>query len=233
MSSASASTAPPSPRSASTGGWMPRTTDAQLAERGLAGRPGLRDHLLGRLGVGVHQALGHAEAHRHRDQPGLRAVVEVALDPAQLGRGVVDRVGAGLGQPLHPLLEHLGVAVGQHPAVHVGARLHDRLDAVVPERPGHDQDQQQHRDQRRPRTRRCTRPPASPGRARSSGPAPSRSPCRSRRARCGRYWLGIGVPSTSAAIRRCSLAIQRQLGTATSRKQEADHDHREHAADER
>ena len=65
----------------------------------------------------VHQALGHAEAHRQRDQPGLGAVVQVALDPAQLGGGVVDGVGAGLGQLLHPLLEDLGVPVGQHPAV--------------------------------------------------------------------------------------------------------------------
>ena len=37
------------------------------------------------LGVGVQLLLGHAEGHAQRDQPRLRAVVQVALDPAQLG----------------------------------------------------------------------------------------------------------------------------------------------------
>ena len=54
---------------------------------------------------------------RQRDQPRLGAVVQVALDAAQLGRGVVDDVGAGLGEVLHPLLEALGVADGEEPAV--------------------------------------------------------------------------------------------------------------------
>ena len=56
----------------------------------------------GRLGVALEQLLGHAEAHRQRDQPGLGAVVQVALEPAQLGRGVVDGLGARLGQHLRP-----------------------------------------------------------------------------------------------------------------------------------
>ena len=40
----------------------------------------------GRLGVGVELLLGPAEVHRQPDQPLLRAVVDVALEPAQRGR---------------------------------------------------------------------------------------------------------------------------------------------------
>ena len=197
MSSASASTAPASPRSASTGGWMPRTTERSSPSAAL---------LVDRASAIIRCAVSGSVSIRlsamprlidMRDQPGLRAVVEVALDPAQLGRGVVDGLGAGLGQPLHPLLEHLGVAVGQHPAVHVRARLHDRLDAVVPERPGHDQDQQQHGDQR----------DREPDGARDHQPARSRQVIGSsaqpvdladrRRARCG----GTGRGSASRARR--------------------------------
>ena len=45
---------------------------------------------LARLGrVAVELVLGQAERHRQRDEPRLRAVVQVALDPAQLlGLGV-------------------------------------------------------------------------------------------------------------------------------------------------
>ena len=53
-------------------------------------------------GSSVERRVGHAEVHRQRDQPGLGAVVQVALEPAQLGGGVVDRLGPGLGQHLRP-----------------------------------------------------------------------------------------------------------------------------------
>ena len=46
--------------------------------------------------------LGQAEAHAQRDQPGLGAVVQVAFDPAQLGRLGVDGVGPGDGQLRDP-----------------------------------------------------------------------------------------------------------------------------------
>ena len=45
--------------------------------------------------------LGQRQAHAERDQPGLGAVVQVALDAAQLGRLGVDGLGARLGQLLH------------------------------------------------------------------------------------------------------------------------------------
>ena len=41
-------------------------------------------------GVAVELLLRHAEVHRQRDEPRLRAVVEVALDPLQLGGLGVD-----------------------------------------------------------------------------------------------------------------------------------------------
>ena len=42
--------------------------------------------------------LGAAELHAERDQPGLCAVVQVTLDPPQLGRLHVERSAAGAGQ---------------------------------------------------------------------------------------------------------------------------------------
>ena len=56
---------------------------AQLRER-LAGRAAPRRRAAARPGVGRELLLGHAEAHAERDEPRLRAVVQVALDPPQL-----------------------------------------------------------------------------------------------------------------------------------------------------
>ena len=109
MSRASACTAPASPRSASTGGWMPRTTARRSASAAPVVVAGLGDQLARGLGVAVEHLVGHAERHAERDQPGLRPVVQVALDAAQLGGGVVDGLGAGHGQVDDPLLQRLGV----------------------------------------------------------------------------------------------------------------------------
>ena len=73
---------------------MPRTTERRSPMRGGGGGAGLADQPAGRLRVAVEQLVGHAEAHRQRDQPGLGAVVQVALDAAQLGGRVVDGLGA-------------------------------------------------------------------------------------------------------------------------------------------
>ena len=54
----------------------------------------LVEHLLGGVGVGVGELAGEACAHRERDQVLLRAVVEVALDPAPLEVGGLDDAGA-------------------------------------------------------------------------------------------------------------------------------------------
>ena len=70
---------------------------AQVGDGGAGRLAGLVDGPAGGLGVGVELGLGEPEAHRHGDQPGLGAVVEVALEPAQLRGRVVDGVGAADG----------------------------------------------------------------------------------------------------------------------------------------
>ena len=95
---------------------------AQVAQRGAAGLPRLGQHLPGVLGVALEELGGHPEGHPEAGQPRLRAVVQVALDPSQLGGGVVEALAAGLGERLDPLLEPLGRAEGQEPPVDPAAR---------------------------------------------------------------------------------------------------------------
>ncbi len=75
---------------------------AQLGERALGLLARLADQLHRALGIALEALLGHAEVERERDQPRLRAVVQVALDALQLGGRGVDHAGAGGGQLLHP-----------------------------------------------------------------------------------------------------------------------------------
>ena len=82
-----------------------------MARLRLAAR--LLDELARALGIALEALLGHAEVQRQRDEPRLRAVVQVALDALQLGRGGVDGAGARLGQDLDALLE-LAVAGAEH-----------------------------------------------------------------------------------------------------------------------
>ncbi len=167
-------------------------------------------------GIGVEQRVRHPEAHRQRDEPGLGAVVEVALEAAELGRRVVQGVRAGLGQHGDPLLERLDVPVGEQPAVHRGPRPHDRLDPEPPQRPGDHEDEQQHAEQGQGEAHRAWPRAARPGRATSSGRRPSRRPVRPTPLRGGRYCGGSGVPSTRPAISRCRLATQRVAGMVSS-----------------
>ena len=106
VSRAIARTASARPRSASTGGWMPRTRSrssvSAVAEVSRAWASSARA-AAGSLSM---QLLDGGQAHADGDQPGLRAVVQVAFDPAQLGGLGVDGVGPGLGQPAHPVGEH-------------------------------------------------------------------------------------------------------------------------------
>ena len=53
---------------------------------------------------------GHAEVHGQGDQPLLRAVVQIPLDPAALGVGRGDDVGPAAGQRLDPLRQFLAAA---------------------------------------------------------------------------------------------------------------------------
>ena len=66
------------------------------------------DQREGGLGVGGEEPFGRPQAHADRDQPGLRPVVQVPLDPAQFGGRGVHGVAAGPGQGLHPLGQLLG-----------------------------------------------------------------------------------------------------------------------------
>ena len=134
MSSASASTAPARPRSASTGGWMPRTTERRSPRAACVVDAGVGDHPRAVSGSGCIRLVGQAEAHRQRDQPGLRTVVQVALDPAQLGRRVVDRARRGSRSAPAPAPRALGAARGRNDAVHRRARPHHRPDVEPPQR---------------------------------------------------------------------------------------------------
>ena len=115
--------------------------------RGVAG---LDDQPVGTLGVALEEVVGEAEGHPGRHQAGLGAVVQVALDPPQLGGAVVDRVGARGGQVDDPLLQLLGVAAREEGPVEAGAQAHDVRCAVPPEGAG-DEQQQHHDGQQRER----------------------------------------------------------------------------------
>ena len=93
---------PASPRSASAGGWMPRTTERRSSRAVDRGLPGLAQQRGGGLGIGGHQLLGQADVHADRGDPGLGAVVQVALDPAYLGGAVVQGLGARRPTPPRP-----------------------------------------------------------------------------------------------------------------------------------
>ncbi len=147
-SSDSASIASRRPRSASTGGWIPRTT----SRRSPRAAPVVcrASSMIRRASsrVAVEQVRGHPERQPEPDQPRLRAVVQVALDPAQLGGRVVERLVARLGQHLDPLLEPLRRPERQQRPVQPAARDHDRADAVPPGDAGDDGHEQGQHDQR-------------------------------------------------------------------------------------
>ena len=200
---------------------MPRTTDRSSPSAVLLLLRASASSRWARRRVGVEQALGHPEVHRQGDEACLCSVVQVPLDPPQLRCGVVDGLGAGLGEHLDALLQHLGVTVAEEPAVHRAAGPHDRLDAEPPQRPGDDGQQQEHDDQRDVPARRWRSRAAIPGRARSSGHAPIRAaaapvrpPGRAGRARAGAC-RGPGRPSPGAGRRATGTPV-RPPGAARS-----------------
>ena len=77
---------------------------AELLQRGARRLARLGQVLRRLLGILLQLLLGQAEVHAERDEPRLRAVVQVALDAPQLGLGRLDRAGAGLRQLLHARL---------------------------------------------------------------------------------------------------------------------------------
>ena len=68
----------------------------QLAKRRGGGVLGLGQQRLGGLRVAAHHRLSGIDGHAHCHQTSLGAVVEVAFDAAQLGRGGVAGLPPGL-----------------------------------------------------------------------------------------------------------------------------------------
>ncbi len=61
-------------------------------------------------GVAVEARPGHAEGHRERHEPGLDAVVQVALDAESFGGRGVDRTLPGVGEGVDAVLQRRGPA---------------------------------------------------------------------------------------------------------------------------
>jgi hypothetical protein len=101
---------------------------AQFGQRGRRGVPRLGHELPGGRGIGVHQPLDRTEGQPDRDEAGLRAVVQVTLDPADLDGLGVHGVGARPGEPLDPLGEQRGPG---------GSQQHGRPPAVPPHHARH------------------------------------------------------------------------------------------------
>ena len=235
MSRASASTAPTSAAVGEHRRVDAADDGAQVAERGTGRRAGLGDQLPGLpRGRVAKRLVGQPEAHPDRDQPGLRAVVQVALDAAQLGGGVVDGLGPGLGEHLDPLLELLGVAVGEEAPGRCVAR--SRIIGAAPYHQSapvttstSSSTVQQREREADGHARRASRP----GRARSSGRAP-RSRSRRRRARPAGpdgSSAGTGVPRMPRGHRPVPVGDPAAGRDGQQQQRDPDPDHHQHAAD--
>ena len=113
---------PARPRSASAGGWIPRITARRSSRAESVVSRASRSSSAADSGSVCDQLLGEPDVHADRGHPGLGAVVEVALDPAYLGGGVVEGLGPRGAYVGDLLLELLDPAVAQ--------------DAALGERPG-------------------------------------------------------------------------------------------------
>ena len=114
-----------SPRSVRTAGWMPRARSRSSWSASFTSPCASSTIAAAVVGVLQQLLLGQAEPHREGDQPGLRPVVQIALDAPQVGRGRVDddppvrlqlgdpplQLVGGRQQPAH----HRPVRVGQPP----------------------------------------------------------------------------------------------------------------------
>ena len=83
---------------------------AQLLDRELRLLARLRDELRGAVGIAGDPRLGEPERDGHRDEPLLRAVVEVALDPPPLGVGGGDDALARVAQRVHAVAQQARAA---------------------------------------------------------------------------------------------------------------------------
>ena len=85
------------------GGWIPRTRSRSSSSASTGAARASRETKRA-LRIGSQLLLGHPHAHAERDEPRLRAVVQVTLDPAQLGLLDVHRSGAARLEPLDSVL---------------------------------------------------------------------------------------------------------------------------------
>ena len=115
-------------------------------------------------GWSSHAQLGAAELQRQRDQPRLRAVVQVALDAPQLRRLRVDRLAARAREHVDPRPQRAPAAGHEHAVVQRDQRVGAAGRRQAQQRPG--------------RPERAARPPA----AMSAATSPSGSSRRRRRA---------------------------------------------------
>jgi hypothetical protein len=97
----------------------------------------LVDEVANGVRVPVEFGLGSAEAHRDRNEPLLRAVVQVPLDAPALGLGRVHATGAGSLQVLGLVLEPVGP---------IGPEEGQCQPAVGPADPGHHPDPHRQQD---------------------------------------------------------------------------------------
>ncbi|GAA3049830.1 hypothetical protein GCM10020000_33060 [Streptomyces olivoverticillatus] len=94
---------------------------AQVLQR-LRGRPAdVQQQLTGGRRVAVQQPDGALQRHAQGDEPGLRTVVQIALDAPQLGGLGVHRLGAGAVQPVHAPREFGAARRGQQPPPPTGS----------------------------------------------------------------------------------------------------------------
>ena len=85
-------------------------------------------HERGDLGLVGEALLGAAEVHAQRDEPRLRAVVQVALDAPQLGGLDVERARARAGQHVDAL-DELALAAGAAGSASDEDRVHAEREA--------------------------------------------------------------------------------------------------------
>ena len=128
----------------------------QLAQRLTGAGTSIGEQLTGALGVAGELLLGHPETHPERHQPCLRTVVQVALDPAQLGLLNVHGTRPAPLQGRDPLGQRGRVRRAQAQHRRMGADGEDR-DEQRPDRPevaragpAHRPDRCQEQEQTRP-----------------------------------------------------------------------------------
>ena len=208
---------------------MPRTSERSSASAVVEDSRASAISVRPRPRVAGDQFLGQAEIHRQGDQLGLRAVVQVALDPAQLGGGVVDRLRPRGLQLADPLLQLGVLRPGQQSG---GGRVGPQQQRRTPpaerqEREGDQRGELQgepdglHLEQ--PRQVAPGGPVAQPE------PQPDEHPAGRRRRRTA---PGSTVPSTRPASRRCSSAKPRSMARHAEQQRQADPDHQQRDRDD-